>query len=330
MTHTSNRWSNLALLLITLPAISACSSTQEKDPRLLDDPRLQDVEVTGGEATPYSRDPLKDNRRIGFILAEIDRKVGIWANLVLRGDPAKDTSTLTQVESSIRYEASKHASGLVEQLETGPPRNRKIAATALGFVESKKETASPLGPLLAALDDSDDEVIANALLGLSILADPKTPLTRIAGMLQDRERDAAARNNAGRVLRAMPTEVLRGSEKDAVLRAARFSVGDEDSRVRIHGLMILAQMEDSESLSDMASLLGDENRLVQLAASRAVAYVGEADSQSLGNAARALQAARRNSKSKGLRSAVLDDLRRLTQRNFDSEDEWLEYVNQLN
>ncbi|MEL6428099.1 MAG: HEAT repeat domain-containing protein [Planctomycetota bacterium] len=309
------------LALASALLLAGCASSGEKQ-----DPLFKELKVEGGDAVPYDPNAAADDRRTGVLLAEIHRKLDIWTNLTLRGDPKKDARTLTQVESALGYDASKNAALLVDQLDVGAPRNRMISAAALGFVGSDVA----LGPLLAALDDRDEQVVANALLGLSVLAEPTTPLTRIAGMLEDRGADPDVRNNAGRVLRAMPSLVLNGSEREAILGAARFAIGDEEPWVRIHGLMLLAELTDAESLEDMATLLTDDTPLVRLAASRAVAYLGDVEGEAFGRATRALVGALSDTRSQAFRSAVLGDLRRLTKRNFDDDDAWLKYANRLN
>lgn len=318
MLRIQNAGRPAALALLVLSAGCASSRTDDSQSSLFGS--------DGGDSEAVSIVRPDDDRKVGYLLADIDRKLDIWTNLTLRGDPKKDARTLTQVEVAIAYDAAKNAGLLVEQLDVGPPRNRMIAAAALGFTESE----IALGPLLAALDDSNPEVVANALLGLSVLAEPTTPLTRIAGMLGDRGVDTNVRNNAGRVLRALPVSVLEGPESEAVLEAARFAIGDEEPWVRIHGLMLLATLEDTESMGDMATLLSDEVSLVRLAASRSIAYMGDVAPKAFGKAVRALVGAVRDTRSQAFRSAVLGDLRRLTQRNFEDEDEWTEYANQLN
>ena len=307
--------------LLALPAAVGCASSQDAGADRIGTP----LESEGGEAVPYVKP--RDDRQKGYVLAELGRNIDIWANLALRGNPNKDVRRLNQIESAIRYQAATHAAMLEDELGTGPVRNRSIAATALGFSESVRS----LGPLFAALEDPEAIVVANALLGLSILADPDTPLTRIAGLLSDRSADASVRNNAGEVLRAMPTSRLLGEESDAVRRAARFALGDAEPQVRIHGALLLARMEDVESFDEIASLLEDEVPLVRSAASRAVAYLGAEKGEVMGRATRALVVAMRDADSSTFESAVLRDLQALTKRNYGSDiDEWLDFANQLN
>lgn len=307
--------------LLVLPVAAGCASSSADKKDQIGTP----IESEVGEAVPYNK--IKDDRAKGFVLAELGRNIDIWANLSLRGNPQKDTRRLNQIESAIRYQAATHAAMLEDELGTGPVRNRSIAATALGFTDS----SAALGALLAALEDQEAVVVSNALLGLSILADPNTPLTRIAGLLSDRSADASVRNNAGEVLRAMPSSRLLGSESDAVRRGARFALGDAEPQVRVHGALLLARLEDVESFDEIASLLDDEVPLVRSAASRAVAYLGAEKGELMGRATRALVAALGEADSSSFESAVLRDLQALTKRNYGTDmDEWLSFANQLN
>ncbi len=308
----------LALVAASLLGCSSTSSGEQKG---------SEVEQLGPtETVPWDPAIMEDDRKVGFILAEIDRKMRIWNSVVLEGREAKDASRLDLIESSLRYEASKHTATLIGQLEVGAPSNRQIAAAALGFSESPEV----LGPLIAALDDPSDQVVANALLGLSTLHDPATPTAPIANKLADISQPIAVRSNACRALRSLDLSSLEAGERDRVIDAARGALGDEESALRVQGALIIAQVGDVDSIDRVARHLADESTLVARAASRSLARLGSVDHSQQGRVVRALTAAFTGVDDKQVRLAILHDLQVLTKRNYGEDDDaWIEFAQKL-
>ncbi|MEM9383029.1 MAG: HEAT repeat domain-containing protein [Planctomycetota bacterium] len=278
------------------------------------------------EPVPYEKDSAKKDVRTASLLAEMDRRIILWNGIVLEGQESKDASRLDVVESSLRFDSARYIEILVEQLEIGPPSNRRIAAAALGFSES----SAALGPLVAALDDPSSEVVANALLGLSILRDPETPLRPIAAKLGDPLASIPVRSNAGRAIRALNLTELEDVDRTAVVEAGRIALGDDESALRVNGALVLAQVGDSESVGRVARYLGDESQIVVRAASRSLARLGSVDDAQFGRAVRALVAAMTGTDDDAIRAAILDDLQALTKINYgDDEEEWIKFAQKL-
>lgn len=281
------------------------------------------VERAGpSEPVPYDEAVLKDKRSAGFMLAEMDRKLRAWNNLVLNGRTDKDPTRIDLLESALQHEARTKFAVLTEQLATGPQINRQIAAAGLGW----SNTPEALGPLLGALGDRNEDVVANALLGLSTLGDPTTPLANIATMLADPVRSPAVRSNAGRVLRTMDLSSRNEAEQNDVREAARDVLGDETEALRVHGALLLAQLVDTESIDRLAAHLEDPVPLVARASSRAIARIGSISKPHEGQAVRALVQGLSRADRKAVRPFLERDLQKLAKRNYDSEEEWLEYA----
>lgn len=284
--------------------------------------------VTGtpiSSAEPITKD-RSDNRATGLALAEFDRSIRAWNTLALTGNRAKDSARMGYLEESITHQAKFKMDTLIEQLESGPLVNRRIAAAALGF--SDKDDA--LSPLLNALEDPDDQVVANALLGLSILGNPKTPIGGISRLFADRSQSVEVRNNAGRTLRATSPNSLDESSRNLVIEAARTAIGDEEPSVVVHAVLLLAELQDSASLKRIALRLDDPSPLVGCAASRALAYIGSIDDRSKGPATRALVASLKRVDARSVRPSVYKDLQNLSQVNYgDDLDAWIRYAANL-
>lgn len=284
------------------------------------------VKVAGPtEIEPYT--PLTvEQQAIGYALAELDGSIQKWNSMVLTGNEVKDGQRVQYLEEAIRYRAQESFEGLVEQIETGPVINRQIAATALGFTG----TADALAPLLAALLDRDDQVVANALLGLSVLGHPETPVENIASKMSDRSQPTSVRVNAGRALRAIRVGHLQGEARAAVTGAARSGLGDEEPGVVMNSALLLAELLDADSILALSERLPHPSSNVARAASRSLAYLGSIEITAKGQVVRALVASLPHVDPRSVRPYVFQDLQRLAGKNYGDDVElWLKYANSL-
>ena len=244
----------------------------------------------------------------------------------MEGKASDDLTRLDLLEATLRRDVQKNHTLLVDQLQTGPLVNRQVAAAALGFSDDPRA----LGPLLGALQDSNQDVVANALLGLSALRSPKTQVGGIASLFADRTQPVNVRSNAGRALRTLQLGGLSGTPRDQVIDAARLALGDEEPSVRVHGSLILAELVDTEAIQRLSLLLTDSSPLVARAASRSIARIGSVDTSLKGQAARALTAHIDRVDRRAVRKSLIDDLQRLAKRNYGEDtDAWLEYAHRL-
>jgi len=313
----------LGALSVATLSLAACNSTGDQTAPA----DGQEVEWIGPEGPePYDPEITKDRRLAGEVLTDIDKSLRIWVNITLTGNPAKDGSTLNIVEADLRRKVRAKMPLLLEQLDTGPPINRQIAAAGLGFSGDPRS----LGPLLAALEDDSPDVVANALLGLSVLADPETPRILLAAELEDVLQPFNVRSQAARALRAVGLFNLDEADRAAVIRAARAALGDTNEGLRPHGAIILAEVVDTDSVPELARALMDPTPLVARAASRALARIGSVDRKFEGQSARALTAALDVVDQDSVRPAILRDLQALAGKNYgDNVEEWVRYAQKL-
>jgi len=316
------RTAALAGAALGVVGLCACASADKK--KATDEAGLATT-TQPADPTAFNPEIAKDRRRVGLLLAELDQKLRTWQGLVISGDRAKDAHKLAVVEKSIAYDAAKHEQDLVDQLLGGPPNNRRIAAAAIGFARSP----ATLGPLLAALQDSDIEVVTNALLSLGTLRDPATPLASIASLMAEHT-DAKVRVNAGRALRTLLPVVNDQSEFGAVRSAAQLALGDPEAPARTNALLLLAELRDTESLDRIALAIDDGVPMVAQAASRSVAFIGSHEPEHKGRAGRVLAAAFVRGANRNIRVTLLQDLQTLSGKNFGNDsDAWLEWANRL-
>ena len=261
-----------AAFLCAVVLAAACSSTgnaAEKDDGNRKQPISDLVEATN---TPPA---------VGKLLADLDNQIRAWNTLFLSAQTAEDRRKARLLEDNLSAETHKYRQELITQLESGPLSNRVIAASALGFTRD----AEALSPLLAALEDAHDDVVGNALLGLTLLGQKDTPLDRICGLLRD-SRDEGIRRNAAQCLRALVADA--GARSECVRTSARQALSDSEPGVRAQCIAILATLLDRDSLSAICDRLYDETPLVVVAAARGLAYFGASSPQDKGTCARAL------------------------------------------
>ena len=313
-----------AALCAALLSLAACNTPGDTPTAPAEGREVEWIGPEGPE--PYDPDITKDRRKTGAILTDIDKSMRIWINIVLTGSASKDGSTLNIVEADLRRKVRDKLPLIIDQLATGPPMNRQIAAASLGFSDSTQA----LGPLLAALEDDSPDVVANALLGLSILADPATPRIPLAAKLEDTSQPMAVRNNAARALRSAGLYGLDEADRAAVIRAGRAARGDADEGLRPSGAIILAEVVDTDSVPALSRALTDPTPLVALAASRALARIGSVEPTFKGQAARAMTSVLTRVDQERVRPAILKDLQALAGKNYgDNIEEWVRFAQKL-
>ncbi len=217
---------------------------------------------------------------IGFFLSEIDASLRAWSNLRLAGDSAQDMRTLRILERDLARRTQERQGDLIAELESGSPTNRAVSAVALGFTGD----AEVQSPLLQALEDPDQEVVNNALLGLGVLGRADTPVTRICDLLAG-DPDPWTRNNAAYALAQI---TLAGNRDPRIVETARDALADVEPGVRAQAASVLGLSGDQESITYLGDLLHDEVNLVAQASASALANIGTTHPESKGPTARLL------------------------------------------
>ena len=298
-------WIALACLT-ALPACRSSDGAAEPEP----------------EGVPYQSVEPDGPAPIGSFLAELDKSVRAWTTLILTARTDADRAKAKGLERELRARTERRKDELIEQLETGPPQNRVRAAGALGF------TGDPaaLSPLLAALYDDSPDVVCNALLGLTLLQLPETPLGPLAQLLQG-DPDAQIRANAGYAIRSVIE--AGGTPVEAAVRAAQLGVIDEDPLVRVHCALILGLSSDTPSIPALRDMLLDDLPLVVHSATRGLVMIGKADDTARGQVGRILAQALRTAKREArprFRLALVD----LAGKNLGEDPgPWIEWANRL-
>ena len=301
-------------LLIALALSTSCASPKESKGLAAERERLK--------VSVYNPGAIREQTSVGIYITTLDRTIQQWNHTFLTGHQDRDRRTLSRLEDAIRTRSLKLFDLLVEQLESGPPINRRVAATALGFTASEHA----LSPLLNALSDPDQEVVNNALVGLSVLADPTTPLQGILHQMRFGSSGQIRGNAALALLECLQTGSPSTPE---VVEAARSGLHDDAPYVRTKSALILAYERDVESIGDLAlQLYDDDLDSTAMAASRAIAFLGKHEVHSRGRCARALTASL-GKVNDAVVSAVLRDLQLLSGRNYPTHEDWVQWAHRL-
>lgn len=301
-------------LLLALAIATSCAAPKESKGLAAERERLK--------VSVYNPGAIREQSSVGTYITTLDRSIQQWNHSFLTGNQDRDRRTLSRLEDAIRSRSLKLFDLLVEQLESGPPYNRRVAATALGFTSSDRA----LSPLLNALADPDQEVVNNALVGLSVLGEPTTPLQGIVHQMRFGSSEQIRGNASLALLECLQVGSPTIPE---VVEAARAGLHDDAAYVRTKSALILAFERDVDSIGALAlQLYEDDLDSTAMAASRAIAYLGKHEVRSRGNCARALTASL-GKVNDTVNRAVLRDLQRLSGRNYPTHEEWVQWAHRL-
>lgn len=296
------------LLLLLLLGLVACQTAEP-------------VKKSYGEPEPYVPLPDAGPEPLGFFLANLDRSLQQWSDLMLAAGDTREQSALLALELSLRDRVQKRRDELLETLETGAPLNRRIAAAALGF----SQDPTVLGPLLAVLKEPEPELVQKALLGIGVLAIPETPLDEPRRLLLDANEEWT-RINAAFALFAI---ARAGARSDELAEACRAGLADTEPGVRAQCASALGVLADPGAVEPLRGLLLDEANLPALAAAFSLAQIGKDHPESKGAVARSLASALDSVKA-GRRTQILRALRWLSGTDLgEKANPWLEWAAKL-
>ena len=258
------RYASFLLLLL-----ASCASSGSKTDSVRDLP--SDIE-TEEYVNLSARVTADEDAPIGAFLGEVGNRVQAWNNARLLGDNER----VRLLEGVLKFECLRRQHEIIDQLESGPSRNRSLAAVALGFTNSRvivdpdksldliDRGAIAISPLLAAINDEDPQVAANALMGLGLLARIDAPLEPICNAL-DTSPSTAVRNNASyalvRILGAskdVPADFTE--EQLAMVReSCQLALNHTKVSIRIQASAVLGLAGDEDSIPHLGDRLNDED-----------------------------------------------------------------------
>ena len=259
--------------------LCACQSSKPKDEAT--NASSTSAQTAAGKPVPY--DPHVWDKgapdALGAFLAELDKSMRAWTNLTLTAQTRTDRTKASMLQQDLMRRVHARQQELIDALESGPPRNRAIAAGALGFTASRDVQ----GPLLVALTDKENEVVQNAALSLALLDQSDTPLLPLLEVLQSNV-NGQARANAAYAVRTILEAGATPSED--VIKGARRGLLDIEPFAQAQCALILALAKDEESIPDLTEMLAGDSALVVRAAIQALLTMGRSEPKLMGKSAR--------------------------------------------
>lgn len=315
------RW---ALLAAGLALLASCQSSKPKSEEPAADASAADEASAEAQGIPYDARVWDKGppEALGAFLAELDKSMRAWTNLTLTAQTSSDKQKASKLQLDLMRRVHAREQDLVDTLESGPPRNRAIAAGALGFAASREVQ----GPLIVALGDKYTDVVQNAALSLALLEQPDTPLLPLLEVMQNNVA-GQARSNAAYAVRTILQAGAPPSE-DAV-KAARAGLLDMEPFAQAQSALLIAILKDGESVPGVVELLSSPEPLVVRAAIQSLLALGRAEPRQMGPTARGLVQGLELAPA-NLRPEVLRALVTLSGHNYgQNEKEWAEWAQRL-
>ncbi|MFN0207188.1 MAG: HEAT repeat domain-containing protein [Planctomycetota bacterium] len=218
---------------------------------------------------PYRPTAEPEIQSIGVTVKNLDKLLAQWNDAMQKPDTIRTIDLRRSLENELLKQTNLRFDELRTELETSwVMRNREVIAAALGF-SKKPEAMVPL--VNSVVSDPVPGVREKALLGLSRLADPNTPVDLVAGRLGADFTDGEQWNAS----LALKNLAAAGAKMDAALPALRENLKNRNPVIRVHCAIALGHARDTVSTPLLLSLLKDERALVGAAAADALGRIGD-------------------------------------------------------
>ena len=258
--------------LICLCSLVAACFGCTSGPSAVADPSIE------AEALERRRLAAETEARLGAperLLTDFDKTLDKYAQYRLSGGPTRNDALAEKIGAFLHEQAAEHFDVLVHEANSVEyPRNRAIAVAALGF----SGRIEALDPILNAVRDEHDEVVTNAMLGLAILRDPRTPPEVIAGVIESPEYVATTRAGAAWALFEIQQVVVDQTPILAIWQRVLDGPIDEDpASVVVSALRGVGYARDPARADALLRYVSHPVPLVRTAAAIALGRAGNDD-----------------------------------------------------
>ena len=264
------------LALVGCALLGACSSEPETVP-------LSAMEQRDIEATATSERNLGKIENKATLFRVLEQNLRQWRKLSV--DTSSDRDLRDSYEEALTRLVYNNFDTILLELTDGNPHNRPAAAAALGFSKIKapdEPGGDPEKPqvhfaaipaLVAALEEGDDRLTCDALLGLALLRvkDPSIPMDLLLEMVATHH-DPDVRANSALVL-ARLLDPQTGSSALSMLYAG---LEDPEPKVRLHVVLAIGALQDPTAYGRLVDIYSnDESPLIRSSAAFALGKLGE-------------------------------------------------------
>ncbi len=207
------------------------------------------------------------------MLRDLDWSLDKFAEFVHNSGSMRMDANVEKTEAFLRQQASDHLDMLLHEADNVTvPRNRGIAVAALGFSGSE----AALDPLLNAVNADNPDVVANAVFGLAMLHDRRTPPSAFSTIIEDPERSPELRASAAWGLYELQQAIVETAPIVAIW--VRLMSGPIDSMppgVAVQALRGLGLTRDPNQLELVERYAAHPTPLVRWAAAIALGRIGD-------------------------------------------------------
>ncbi len=256
-----------SLSLWPLLVLAACSSAPEGVP----DPAITEEAKQRALLAEETERKLGDPSRL---LTDLDRQLDAYLRYTLASGSVPNEATGAKLDGYLKRIVKDYFDVLVQQADqTAFPRNRAIAACALGF----SENPAALDPILNAAQDANPEVVINAVFGLGILADPRTPPMALTRVMDSTSFDSMARGGAAWALYKVQMALPDPAPVTAIWkRVVEGPLDEEPAEVLVTALRGIGQTRDASHRVNIERYVSHPTPLVRSAAAIALGRMNDA------------------------------------------------------
>jgi HEAT repeat protein len=259
------------LLPVLLPClwVAACAS----DPSLQPDPDIEKAALERRSAIEQLEEKQNDFQAV---LLNLDKTMDKYVESVVQGGLEQADHRSQSIEKFLRETVQEHFDQLVLTADAfDQPDNRAIAVAALGF----SRRPEVLDTLLTAARDPNPVIVNNAIFGLGILRDERTPPLVVAAVVEDTVLPTKVRIGAAWTLFRVQ-EVIHNPDvvHPVWLRLLGAPEGTVDSWILVQALRGLSRSRDPQHAKVVEPLTKHPTALVRTAAVTCLGYLGNRDS----------------------------------------------------
>ena len=198
-----------------------------------------------------------ENEPIQSVMLKINSAQRSWMNYVRDLPKREAAARVKTIEKYLREATSKRFNEILNYLIEGREFFKSIAAFAVGWPRNP----DAIEPLIQALRDDSNAVVANACLGLYVLCLPEIPVEPLEEVAKHHD-DPDCRANAVLALSA-----LAGLPNGKRVRPILLDLlTDKDARIRVHALRGLFKVAEKDDVDKIIPLIKDPIPLVRRAA----------------------------------------------------------------
>ena len=249
-------------LILSALVASCASSPPEMDPKI-------EEEMLRRKAAAAAVEERQD--AFNNVLMNLDKSVDKYVEAIVRTGIHRADRKAQGLENFLREAVTKHFDQLVRTADdVSQPESRAIAVAALGFATRDEA----LDSILNAVRAPEDVVVNNAVFGLGMLRDRRTPPALIANIVEDASKPTNMRIGAAWSLFRVQESIPNPEQVYPVWLRILHSPNDIDPWIVIQALRGISRSRNPAHSTLATPLLIHPTPRVRWAAATCLGYLG--------------------------------------------------------